>query len=143
MLGFDTMPIMPALPIRRRDGIIGWAGFEQTRPQVDQTHPAITIQASADWSQHWIEANKEEVIAALYNALASEAGVDLPRPVMSAAHRWLYAKVIQPATIDATIAPHGIANADRSIAMAGDWLGGARVEHAYDSGLAAVAALGI
>ena len=49
----------------------------------------------------------------------------------------------QPATIDATIAPHGITNADRSIAMAGDWLGGARVEHAYDSGLAAVAALGI
>ena len=143
MLGFDTMPIMPALPIRRRDGIIGWAGFEQTRPQVDQTHPAITIQASADWSQHWIEASKDEVIAALYDALASEAGVDLPRPVMSAAHRWLYAKVIQPATIDATIAPHGITNADRSIAMAGDWLGGARVEHAYDSGLAAVAALGI
>ena len=143
MLGFDTMPIMPALPIRRRDGIIGWAGFEQTRPQADQTHPAITIQASADWSQHWIEASKDEVIAALYDALASEAGVDLPRPVMSAAHRWLYAKVIQPATIDATIAPHGITNADRSIAMAGDWLGGARVEHAYDSGLAAVAALGV
>jgi predicted NAD/FAD-dependent oxidoreductase len=143
MLGFDTMPIMPTLPIRRRDGIIGWAGFKQTRPQADQAHPAITIQASADWSQHRIEASKDEVIAALYDTLANETGVDLPRPVMSAAHRWLYAKVIQPATIDATIAPHGITNADRSIAIAGDWLGGARVEHAYDSGLAAVAALGI
>lgn len=147
MLGFDTMPIMPALPIRQRDGIIGWAGLEQMRPQAnylkaDQTHPAITIQASADWSQAWIEASKDDVIAALYDALASVEGVYLPDSIMSAAHRWLYAKVIQPATIDTSIAPHGITNANRSIAMAGDWLGGARVEHAYDSGLAALTALG-
>ena len=64
-------------------------------------------------------------------------------PIMSAAHRWLYAKVIRPAKIDARIAPHGITNKNRSIAMAGDWLGGARVEHAYDSGLAASTALGL
>lgn len=143
MYGFDAMPIMPTLPIRNRDGAIGWAGLEQTRPHADQHYPAITIQASADWSQHWIEASKDEVIAALFDTLASETGVELPRPVMSAAHRWLYAKVIRPATIDTSIAPHGITNAGRSIAIAGDWLGGARVEHAYDSGLAAINALSI
>lgn len=157
MLGFDSLPTMPALPIRQRDGVIGWAGLEQMRPhgdhlqadylqadhlQADQTHPAITIQAAADWSQAWIEASKDDVIAALYDALASVEGVHLPVPIMSAAHRWLYAKVIQPATIDASIAPHGITNADFTIAMAGDWLGGARVEHAYNSGLAALTALG-
>jgi len=143
MYGFDAMPIMPTLPIRNRDCAIGWAGLEQTRPHADQHYPAITIQASADWSQHWIEASKDEVIAALFDTLASETGVELPRPVMSAAHRWLYAKVIRPATIDTSIAPHGITNAGRSIAIAGDWLGGARVEHAYDSGLAAINALSI
>ena len=143
MFGFDDMPTMPAWPIRQRDGVIGWAGLEQMRPQADQTHPAITIQASGDWSQAWIEASKDDVIAALYAALASEDQASLPRPIMSAAHRWLYAKVIRPATIDTSIAPHGITNAGRSIAIAGDWLGGARVEHAYDSGLAAINALSI
>ena len=143
MFGFDTMPTMPTLPIRNRNGAIGWAGLEQIRPGTKQNYPAITLQASADWSHEWIEATKDDVITALYDALASEDGVELPRPVMSAAHRWLYAKVIRPAEIDARIAPHGITNKDRSIAMAGDWLGGARVEHAYDSGLAAATALGL
>ena len=142
MFGFDTMPTMPTLPIRNRNGVVGWAGLEQMRPSADQHYPAITLQASADWSHEWIEATKDDVITALYDALASENGVELPRPVMSAAHRWLYAKVIRPADIDARIAPHGITNKDRSIAMAGDWLGGARIEHAYDSGLVAAATLG-
>lgn len=143
MFGFDAMPTMPALPIRHRQGAIGWAGLEQRRPQSNQQYPAITIQASADWSQEWIEAGKDDVIAALYDRLASEDGVQLPRRIMSAAHRWLYAKVIHPASLDPRITPHGITNRDRYIAIAGDWLGGARVEHAYDSGLAAVKALGI
>lgn len=142
MFGFDTMPTMPTLPIRNRNGAIGWAGLEQMRPGADQHYPAITLQASADWSHEWIEATKDDVITALYDALVSENGVELPRLVMSAAHRWLYAKVIRPADIDARIAPHGITNKNRSIAMAGDWLGGARIEHAYDSGLAAAATLG-
>ena len=45
------------------------------------------------------------------------------------AHRWLYAKVTTAAPSAAPRLSH-----DGKLAIAGDWLGGPRVEQAFDSG---------
>ena len=49
-------------------------------------------------------------------------------------HRWLYAKVTTPSPADSIIC-------QKNLAIAGDWLGGARIENAFRSGQRAFIAL--
>ncbi len=133
LFGFATPPVGadvtdPSGTIRD-SGIIGWAGWENARPGNEAALYGLTIQASAEWSAAHIEQEKPENIAALKSAYEQASGITLPAPSYSAAHRWRYAKVITP-----TPAEMPRLSDCRNVAIAGDWLGGARIEHAYLSG---------
>ena len=60
-------------------------------------------------------------------------GETMPTPRYAAAHRWRYARVITAADADAPRI-----SASGRIALAGDWLAGARIEDAWLSGRMAI-----
>lgn len=142
LLGFDTAPAgisensYQAAP--GDEGIIAWAGWEHHRPDSAPIagHYALTIQASPVWSHAHIDQDRPDNLARLKDAYEDMFGIALGTPRYAAAHRWLYAKVLSPAPPEMRRLSHC-----GRIAIAGDWLGGARIEHAYLSGQRAVQSL--
>ncbi len=94
--------------------------------------PRWVVHATAAWSAEHLEADPVEVAAALAEAFARFG----PAPARSVAHRWRYALPRH-----APAAPAALWDADIGLGAAGDWLGGARVEGAWLSGLAAAEAI--
>lgn len=104
-----------------------------TSPDLNTPAPsALTIQASGTWSQRHLNDDPKVVIARLCAIWTKIARQPLPPVLDVSAHLWLYAKVTRAADDNATRRSD-----DRKMAIAGDWLGGARVEQAFDSGIAA------
>ena len=138
MFGFaaDTLPMtMP--PLQEKSGPVGWAVWEGHRPGPAALEGgALTVQAAPDWSAEHLEEDAGSVAEAMLAAWQVMAGLTTGTPVYQAAHRWRYARVTKPADAGAPcLSPDG------RIAVAGDWLAGARVEDAYMSGLRAATAL--
>ena len=96
------------------------------------TTAALTIQASGRWSQQYRDEDRQNVIARLCAIWEEISGQPLTPILDASAHRWLYAKVTEVANENA---PRH--SDDKKMAIAGDWLGGPRVEQAFDSGTAA------
>jgi len=88
------------------------------------------LHADADWSERYLEASPEFVAAALIERLAEALPSRLPAIERVMAHRWLYAR-----TTVALGRPFA-ASEDQTLLFDGDWAFGARVECAYESGLA-------
>jgi len=132
MLALDA-PIN-AHPPYRDAGVIGWANYEPTRDSHSYP-PALTIQASPDASRDMLDWPADKVIASLTQAY--EALADTRLSVRFAkSHRWLYARV---ATSAAPNMP--FISDDKSLVLAGDYFGSARLESAFDSGRRAAIAL--
>ena len=126
MLGLAHAPDVSHAIIRDA-APIGWACLEQAR-DIQMQLPALTIQADPDESIALLDKTAEEVCARLIAAYEDHTKVTLDISHRSA-HRWLYARVAQPA--DHT-APY--ATEDAGIVLAGDWFGKARLETAFLSG---------
>ena len=143
MFGFDADALPEhAAPIHEKSGPVGWGVWEAHRPgAAAQDGAALTVQAAPDWSEEHLEQDQAPVAEAMLAAWQVASGTALGRPRHMAAHRWRYARVITAADADAPRI-----SASGRIALAGDWLAGARVEDAWLSGrmaierLAAVAA---
>ena len=91
--------------------------------------PALTIQATGAWSQQHLQDDPQIVIESLCQIWQNITGKPLGNISTATAHRWLYAKVITAVPSDAP----RLSN-DGKLVIAGDWLGGPRVEQAFDSG---------
>ena len=139
MYGFDADSLPPAAdPIRHDSGPVGWAVWEDHRPATpDQTDgAALIVQAAPDWSAEHLEEDSTRVAASLLAAWRDLTGLALTPPRYQAAHRWRFARVTRPAPDDAARI-----SADGRIALAGDWLAGARIEDAWRTGRQAMARL--
>ena len=138
MFGFNNTSQLPttAQPLRFRDGPIAFASWEAKRPSSDASNHALTVQASAAWSAAHLEDDSDQTTAALLDALGVAVEQPVPTPDYAASHRWRYAKVITPADPNAPC----VSSCGR-IAIAGDWMIGARVEAAFMSGHNAAARL--
>ena len=132
MLALDG-PI-PAPRPYRDEGIIGWANYEPIRDN-DNYPPALTIQASPDASRDMLDWPADKVIATLTQAYQGLAGTSLVVR-FAKSHRWLYARV---ATSAASNMP--FISDDKSLVLAGDYFGNARLESAFESGRRAAIAL--
>lgn len=88
--------------------------------------------ATPAWSAEHLEADA----AAVADALARAFALFGPAPARCVAHRWRHAL-----PVDAPAIPTALWDADAGLGAAGDWLGGARVEGAWLSGLAAAEAI--
>lgn len=119
-------------PVSGDSGPVGWACWEAGRPggaAADTAGSALVVQAAPDWSEAELERDAETIADALLAAFQATIGASLPAPQYSSAHRWRYARVTKVA--DKTAPRH---TPDGVIGVAGDWVSGARVEHAYMSG---------
>ena len=123
-------------PISADSGPVGWGCWESGRPGAVVGAAALVVQAAPDWSKAELERDADPIAAALLTAWQSLTGIVLPRPTYAAAHRWRYARVVQAADADA---PRQ--TAEGMIAIAGDWIVGARVEDAFMAGQRAMASM--
>lgn len=138
MFGFETGAVPPDMPpVQTKTGAVGWGMWEAHRPSAAAIDGAsLTVQAAPDWSEEHLEEDAASVAEAIFAAWRTASGISTATPVYQAAHRWRHARVTRPAGAGANrVSPDG------KIAIAGDWLAGARVEDAYMSGVRAVDAL--
>ena len=131
MLGLKGDHGLGTAPLRdEAAGIaLGVPEFTRSNQQSGAVAPALTVQATGAWSQQHLQDDPQMVIESLYQIWQNLSGKPLGKIITSAAHRWLYAKVTTAAPNDAPRLSH-----DGKLAIAGDWLGGPRVEQAFDSG---------
>ena len=134
MLGLADDTMLPDMPIRSPQHDIGWAMRETARPAALRHRPALTIQADAAWSDSHKDDSPDKIITQLIEKYQLATGCQVGEVLHAQAHRWIYAKVITPALKDALICQD-------NLAIAGDWLSGARIEHAFTSGQRAFQAL--
>ena len=138
MYGFDAEHLPPmADPLRNDSGPVGWAVWEDHRPATPAGGGAsLVVQAAPDWSIAHLEEDSADVAETLLAAWRDQSGLSPEAPSYISAHRWRYARVTTPAPADAARI-----SGDGRIALAGDWLTGARIEDAWLSGQQAMARL--
>lgn len=139
MLAFPE-PLPLPNTIRPRDGAIGWAARDSSKPGRDAGLELWVVQAGPDWSRANLELTAEAAAEKLLEAFATLAaalapGTVLPTPDFSAAHRWRYAQVETPLGAPCLWDP------SLGLGATGDWCIGARAEAAVDSAGALVAAM--
>jgi renalase len=114
---------------------LDWIGDNQ-RKGISEA-PAITIHAGPAWSREHFEAGEKEITACLLSFAAERLASDLvPRAVQTSVSRWSYAWVTQPHP-----EPCLVVSQEPPLLFAGDAFGGAKVEGAALSGLAAAGRL--
>lgn len=116
-------------------GPLSWichdGGKPGRRPEGVGPAPATWVaHASPAWSRAHLEEDAAAVAPALLAAFADSLGVDVPRPVHLAAHRWRYARV------ERALGEPCLYDPELTIGACGDWCLGPRLEAAYLSGLA-------
>lgn len=127
MLAFDQR-LAVTDDIIRGTGAIGWAARNSAKP--GRSGPeAWVMQASPAWSVAHLEMVLEDAAALLQREFAVLTGIAVPKPLVSTAHRWRYARsgaLGEPALWDRLT----------RLGVCGDWLIGPRVEAAWLSGTA-------
>jgi predicted NAD/FAD-dependent oxidoreductase len=120
------------------DPALAWiarGGSKPGRPGGALSAESWLLHSTPEWSLAHVEDDPESVGQAQLDALAKQLGGDLPEVVAVATHRWLYSRTRTPLGVDAIWEPSS------SIGLCGDWLRGARVEDAFESGRAVATAI--
>lgn len=105
------------------EGPLRWLARNNSKPGRSGEESWV-LQANAAWSEQWLEADAEAVIAELLAAFRQLGGGE---PVATGSHRWRYAD---------SVASHTGSGWDGSarLGLCGDWLHGGKVEGAWLSG---------
>ncbi|MFP4565697.1 MAG: NAD(P)/FAD-dependent oxidoreductase [Spirochaetaceae bacterium] len=130
LLGFDHPPELAADAVFIEHPALSWAARNDSKPG-RSGGPAWVLHATGSWSRGREEDAPESVVAELLPAFEEAVGLRLPEPVYAAAHRWRYARSRTALT------EKSLWDADLNVGMCGDWCSGARIEGAFESGLAA------
>ncbi len=116
-------------------GVLRWIARDSGKPGREDNTEHWVLHAGPEWSRTHLEEAPEVVAArlleALGNWLGGPGGTPLPDPVDARVHRWRYAEPGGP-----SVPGSCLWDPDGGIGVAGDALGGGRVEGAYLSGAA-------
>ena len=106
--------------------IISWVSRNNSKPG-RTGQESWTFQANPQWSQEWIELDREEASKRILDC-AQKLGFDFQKAEISV-HRWRYASgAFSPS-------PEFCMNENLKLGLCGDWLHGGRVEGAWLSGM--------
>lgn len=125
--GFDV--------VRSENSDMAWVARNTSKPGRPCALETWVAHASPQWSTTNLERDKDAVLQDLLKMFEREIGEPLPMPHYATAHRWRYAMTTMP------LGQPFLSTKDHSLIAVGDWCLGARVECAYQSGLAAGQAL--
>ncbi len=135
MLTFET-PFDSGFDVWQSDSDdLVWISRNNSKPQRHVAKDCWVAHASPAWSQHHLELDRDQVAEMMVELLPLAFGGGLPELEHACAHRWRFAR---------TTAPLGqpyLCSPDRTLFLGGDWCLGARVECAFESGLAIAKAL--
>ena len=130
MVGFQSR-YDPGFDVwRSAEGGLAWVCRNASKPGRDSYKDGWIIHASPDWSARHLEDENDAALEAVLAMFRARFTGLTPEIVYAKAHRWRYAL---------TTAPLGrayAADATQSFFAIGDWCLGARVECAFDSGVA-------
>lgn len=121
----------PGFDLRRTESEdLAWIARNGSKPGRNPRADCWVVHAGPDWSRRHLELDRDLAAALLIEMLPQAFGLRLPRIEGAVAHRWRYARTTQP------LGSSFLAFADNSLFLGGDWCLGARVERAFESGLA-------
>jgi predicted NAD/FAD-dependent oxidoreductase len=135
MLVFEEPLVTNINHWRGDDEVVGWIGRNSSKPARNFPEDSWTIHASPSWSKSFLEITKEDAANILHQSFVDIIGSDIPQPVIKTAHRWRYAQTIKP------LGNPYLSDASNTLFAGGDWCLGARVEYAFESGLAIAQAI--
>ena len=110
-----------------RNEPIAWIAVNNKKPDRARG-TSIVIHSDNSWAETNLEADQDEVIAALLASFKRVTGVDGTTAKYTSLHRWRYARVEQHLQSDFLL------DSQLRLAACGDWCRGNRVEDAYLSG---------
>ncbi|PKL95988.1 MAG: FAD-dependent oxidoreductase [Gammaproteobacteria bacterium HGW-Gammaproteobacteria-8] len=108
------------------DSALSWVACDSSKP--GRSGACWVLHAGPDWSSANLELPPDQIGARLQEAFAALLEQALPELKLLLGHRWRYALAVAPGQQGFQADP------DRSLAIAGDWLSGSRVEGAWTSG---------
>ncbi len=114
---------------------LSWLGRNTSKPGRDAAHECWVAHATPDWSIRHLELEREPAAALLVDAAQRMLGDAMPRVEQAIAHRWRYARTVNPRGRPCLASRHD------TLFLGGDWALGARVECAFDSGRAIAQAI--
>lgn len=124
-------PLEPGFDLWRRETHdLAWIARNGSKPGRREDRDCWVVHAGADWSEKNLELNVDEAASVMMVMLRDAMGTDLPDFTHATAHRWRYARTTT------TAGKPFIRSQDGTLYAGGDWCLGARVEAAYESGLA-------
>lgn len=112
-------------PWRALNPALAWVAEDSAKPG-RAAGRRYTVQAGAEWSQHYLEAGPEAVRGQLLGEFRAWSGLHA-EPLAVQIHRWRYARVVNPL-------PQPRWEPALGLGIAGDGLGGPRLEAAWLSG---------
>jgi predicted NAD/FAD-dependent oxidoreductase len=115
------------------DSPLRWVMRQASKPGRSVELDGWVLHATPQWTAEHFETPAERVHAALLEAWEQRGGPSASRVRVVGSHRWRHALADSPPG-DAAIY-----DAAEGLGLAGDWLGGARVEGAFLSGRALAA----
>ncbi|QDU41213.1 protoporphyrinogen oxidase [Maioricimonas rarisocia] len=109
---------------------LSWIARNSSKPGRGEDFETWVLHASPEWSESAIEADHEEVVKELLDALWQVTGLQPVEPKHAAAHRWRHALPAEP------LGDRFLFDPGLRVGACGDWCNGPRVEGAFLSGLA-------
>lgn len=117
--------------VRRSDTHdLAWLGRNSAKPGRSSRQECWVVHAGPDWSREHLELEAGQAADAILDRLPDAFGCRLPAIALARAHRWRYARTTIP------LGRAYVCSRDRTLFVGGDWCLGARVEAAFESGLA-------
>ena len=134
MAAFEDGPVPGFASLRDPDAALSWVAFDSDKPGRAPGHRYVG-QASEGFSRLNLEAEKPAIADMLLPDLCEAIGRSAKEVTYLAGHRWRYARVSTPLGLPF------LADDARSLFVGGDWCLGARVESAWESGVAIAEAI--
>ena len=131
MLGFAELPELRFDAARVKSSPLDWI-VRGSGKHVQTSQATLLLHSTRAWASEQLEADSDNIVAVLRQALDSAIGMSLPPPEFSLLHRWRYASAVQTAPSEFEV------DVTNSLAACGDWSvfsdadnGGARVESSF------------
>ncbi len=131
MLGFAELPELRFDAARVKSSPLDWI-VRGSGKHVQTSQATLLLHSTRAWASEQLEADSDNIVAVLRQALDSAIGMSLPPPEFSLLHRWRYASAVQTAPSEFEV------DVTNSLAACGDWSvfsdadnGGTRVESSF------------